>query len=66
MAAMAETDDNTVEILGTSIKGFARNLLLIRGQPGKIAVTAYAGEKSVTVIVSAKELRDAMDRLAPK
>jgi hypothetical protein len=60
---MAQEQENSVEIVGSSIKGVVRNLILMRGQPGRIAVTAYAGEKPVTVIVSVKELREAINRL---
>jgi len=60
---MPKDNEDTVQVVGSSVKGVARNLILMRGLPGMIAVTAWAGDKSVIVVVSAAELRAAIDRL---
>jgi hypothetical protein len=62
---MAEARQIEVNIVGASVKGVVRTLNLMRGQPGRIAVTVYAGTKPNTVVVSAEELRTALGRLYP-
>ena len=60
---MAEAHDGSVEIVGTSVKEVSRILILRRTQPDRIAVSAYAGNNPITVVVSAEELRAAVNRL---
>jgi hypothetical protein len=61
---MSEADENRVEIIESSIKGTSGIVILMRGQPGNLAITAYTGDKPVTIVVSTEELRAAIDRLS--
>jgi hypothetical protein len=60
---MAQTNTIVIEIFGSSDDGLARSLALTCGQPDRIVVTTYGGEKPITVIVSMNELRAALERL---
>ena len=62
---MTGEKENSVEIIGASVGGSSRILILKRLHPEVIAVTAYGGDTPITVIVSAAELRTALDRLDP-
>jgi hypothetical protein len=60
---MRDAKINVVEVVGPDDNGA---VVLMRAKPGMVAVTVYHGDKPVTVIVSAKELQSAVDRLASK
>jgi hypothetical protein len=63
---MAKVPENKIEIVGHSVKGIRRILNLTRGQPGRIVVTVYRGDIPTTVVVTAAQLRDAIDRVDPR
>jgi len=57
--------DIRADLPATSVMGMPRRVRLERGQPGRIAITIYAGKKPITAVVTVAELRAAIERLVP-
>jgi hypothetical protein len=61
---MATDSTIDVKIMGWSVRGAKRRLLVTRGQPGAIVLTVYAGNQPVTVVVHAIQLKEAVNRVS--
>jgi hypothetical protein len=60
---MAEGPDY-IEVTGTtSVKGEPRRVYLIGGQPERVVMTVYVGQKPIAVVLPIRELRDRLVEL---
>lgn len=59
-----QANQNESRIMGKSVRGAVRRVLLTRGQPGFIAINIYVRDKPVTAVVQAAELRADLAGLA--
>jgi hypothetical protein len=60
---MAE-GNHSIEVLHTtSVRGEPRRVYVTRGQPGRVVLTVYAGNRPIDVVIPIRELNEAIRRL---